>query len=76
MLAIRSHFHCSVVLFSLPVFPTDLLLFSMVRWPMSIARGIWWHLRWFIKFTLLRQEYGPEEQDYATAKVLNCDYDK
>jgi len=30
-----------------------------------------WAIRWLIKFTLLKEEYGDEEKEYLTYKGLN-----
>eukprot|EP00823_Brevimastigomonas_motovehiculus_P009308 TRINITY_DN897_c0_g2_i1.p1 TRINITY_DN897_c0_g2~~TRINITY_DN897_c0_g2_i1.p1 ORF type:complete len:287 (+),score=22.13 TRINITY_DN897_c0_g2_i1:93-953(+) len=49
----------------------DLLIFTLfVDWPFSIAKFIYFQVRWLVLFTLLGRNYGPNERAYLTSRVL------
>ncbi len=36
----------------------DLLLMRVILVPLDVFKAIYWHIRWFVVFTVLRREYG------------------
>ncbi|KAG7298848.1 hypothetical protein JYU34_017302 [Plutella xylostella] len=50
---------------------TDILWVQLIILPYTISYYIYWYLRWFWKFTLMKQPYGDEEKFYLIRKNLN-----
>uniref|UniRef100_A0A646QDM1 DnaJ subfamily C member 25 n=1 Tax=Hemiscolopendra marginata TaxID=943146 RepID=A0A646QDM1_9MYRI len=51
---------------------TDVLWVQIILLPYHLVMYIWWHMRWFWKFTIKREEYGDEEKLYLIKKHLKC----
>lgn len=49
---------------------TDILWVQLVILPYTISYYIYWYLRWFWKFTLMKQPYSDEEKFYLVRKYL------
>jgi len=52
----------------------DLLPIKIALMPLAIHDVLYWHLRWMIRFSILKQEYGVMEQGYLTAQALQIPY--
>jgi len=50
----------------------DLLLMRIVLLPLDCVTSLYFHIRWFILFTLLKREYGDDEKVYLTCQVIGC----
>ncbi|XP_013192916.1 dnaJ homolog subfamily C member 25 homolog [Amyelois transitella] len=48
----------------------DILWIQLIILPYTIVVYIYWYLRWFWKFTLLKQPYGEEEKMYLIRKYM------
>lgn len=57
--------------YSKPVI-TDTLWIQLICLPYTILKYIYWNIRWFWKFTLLKHDYGEEEKLYLIRKYLQC----
>jgi len=55
---------------------TELLGIQVVLLPWTITKGIWFYLRWWILFDLMRSNYGPVEKEYLTRKALRISENK
>lgn len=51
---------------------TDILWIQLICLPYKLLNYIYWNLRWFWKFSLLKHEYGDEEKLYLIKKYLQC----
>lgn len=49
---------------------TDLLVIRILRWPCSMSYALYWHVRWFVLFTLLKQPWGEQEREYSSRIAL------
>ncbi|CAG9562360.1 unnamed protein product [Danaus chrysippus] len=49
---------------------TNILWIQIIILPYTIAMFIYWYLRWFWKFTLLKHPYGEEEKLYIIRKFM------
>ena len=49
---------------------TDVLFVQLVLLPVTFCRWTYFYVRWFYKFGLMRDEYGPEEQLYVIRKNM------
>lgn len=49
---------------------TDILWVQLIISPYTIVMYIYWYLRWFWKYTILKQPYGAEEKLYLIRKYL------
>ena len=36
------------------------------------VKGAYFHIRWFLLFTLLKREFGPAEKVHITCQVIKC----
>ncbi|KFM81800.1 DnaJ-like protein subfamily C member 25-like protein, partial [Stegodyphus mimosarum] len=50
----------------------DILWIQLICLPYSILKYIYWNLRWFWKFVILKHEYGEEEKLFLIRKHLQC----
>lgn len=48
----------------------DILWVQIIILPYTITYCIYWYLRWFWKFTIMRQPYGTEEKLYLIRKFM------
>lgn len=48
----------------------DVLLAQILLLPYNFMKTCWSYARWFWLFTVLGRDYGPEEQEYLTKKML------
>lgn len=48
----------------------DILWIQLIILPYTVAYYIYWYLRWFWKFTILKQPYGEEEKLYIIRKFM------
>lgn len=48
----------------------DILWIQIIILPYTIALYIYWYLRWFWKFTILKEPYGEEEKLYLIRKFM------
>ncbi|XP_050348448.1 dnaJ homolog subfamily C member 25 homolog [Nymphalis io] len=48
----------------------DILWIQIIILPYTISYYIYWYLRWFWKFTILKQPYGTEEKLYIIRKYM------
>lgn len=48
----------------------DILWIQLIILPYTVAYYIYWYLRWFWKFTILKQPYGTEEKLYIIRKYM------
>ncbi|XP_059052975.1 dnaJ homolog subfamily C member 25 homolog [Achroia grisella] len=48
----------------------DILWVQLIILPYTIVYYIYWYLRWFWKFTILKQPYGEEEKMYLIRKYM------
>ncbi|XP_072932489.1 dnaJ homolog subfamily C member 25 homolog [Epargyreus clarus] len=48
----------------------DILWVQLIILPYSIAYWIYWYLRWFWKFTIMKHPYGREEKLYLVRRYL------
>lgn len=49
----------------------DILWVQIIILPYTISYYIYWYLRWFWKFTILKLPYGEEEKLYIIRKFMN-----
>ncbi|XP_049872772.1 dnaJ homolog subfamily C member 25 homolog [Pectinophora gossypiella] len=49
---------------------TDILWVQLIILPYTIAYYIYWYLRWFWKFTILKQPFGEDEKLYLIRKYM------
>ncbi|KAI8421466.1 hypothetical protein MSG28_009522 [Choristoneura fumiferana] len=49
---------------------TDILWVQLIILPYTISYYLYWYMRWFWKFTILRQPYGEEEKLYLIRKFM------
>lgn len=49
---------------------TDTLPFLVPQLLWGLVLNIYWYVRWFVLFTVMKKEYGHEEKDYITAEIL------
>lgn len=51
---------------------SEFLIFKMIKWPPAIFECVVFHVTWFWKFGILRQEYSIIEQEYLTRKAVRA----
>lgn len=49
---------------------TDILWVQLILMPYTLAKYVYWYLRWIGRFTILRQPYGDEEKFYLIRRFL------
>lgn len=49
---------------------TDILWIQIIIFPYTVVNYIYWHLRWLLKFTILKQPYGEEEKLHVIRKFM------
>jgi len=48
----------------------ELIGVQIILLPVTILGGIWFYVRWLVKFGIMRSEYGPAEREYLTRRKL------
>ncbi|KAG6447887.1 dnaJ homolog subfamily C member 25 homolog [Manduca sexta] len=48
----------------------DILWIQLIILPYTISYNIYWYLRWFWRFTIMKQPYGTEEKLYLIRKYM------
>ena len=43
---------------------------QLVLFPYHLLMYIYWYMRWFVKFTIMRAEYEDEEKEYVIRKNM------
>lgn len=49
---------------------TDILWVQLIFLPYTLAKYVYWQLRWIWRFTIMRQAYGDEEKLYIIRRYL------
>ncbi|XP_055939264.1 dnaJ homolog subfamily C member 25 homolog [Argiope bruennichi] len=50
----------------------DVLWIQLLCLPYTIAKYVFWNVRWLWKFNIMKCEYGEEEKQYLIRKHLQC----
>ena len=50
----------------------DVLAMRIILLPLDLVKGAYFHVRWFLLFTLLKKPLGEQEQVYVTCRVIKC----
>lgn len=48
----------------------DILWIQLLIFPYTLVQWIFFYIRWFVKFSLLNEEYGDEEKEYLIRRYM------